>query len=96
MKSLYKVKAKVWLYPGMAGWNFVSVPAKTSAEIKQKHGKNARGWRSIPVVVKLGKSTWKTSIFPEKSGVYLLPLKLAVRQKEGIATEDTVTFTLEI
>jgi len=96
MKSVYKVRAKVWLYPGMAGWHFVSVPEKTSALIKENHGKNARGWRSIPVTVTLGKSVWKTSIFPEKGGVYLLPLKIAIRLKEGIAADDTVSLTLSI
>ena len=95
MKSIYKVRARVWLYPGMAGWHFLTVPEKTSATIKEKHGKNARGWRSIPVTVVLGKSTWKTSIFPEKN-IYLLPLKAAIRQKEGIAAEDAVSFTLHI
>ena len=80
----------------MIGWHFATIPAKTSAVIKEKHGKNARGWRSIPVQVHLGKSVWKTSIFPEKSGVYLLPLKAAIRLKEGVAAEDTIDFSLKI
>ena len=100
MKSAYKIRTKVWLYPGPpaggGGWHFVSIPAKISVEIKEKHGKHARGWRSIPVSVTLGKSIWKTSIFPDKGGIYLLPLKAAVRQKEGIVADDFVQFTLHI
>lgn len=60
-------------------------------------GKNARGWGSLPVVVTLGKTSWKTSIFPDKrEGAYLLPLKADVRKKEGIFKGDIITFYIEI
>jgi len=93
----YKVHATVWLYPGNAAWHFVNVDKKQSAVLKEKYGKVKRGFGSIPVVVTLGKSTWKTSIFPDKqSGTYLLPLKASVRRAEGIEAGDTVAFTLDI
>jgi hypothetical protein len=45
----------------------------------------------------LGKTSWKTSIFPDaKSGGYLLPLKAVVRKKENVAARDIVSFTLEL
>jgi Domain of unknown function (DUF1905) len=95
--NLYKMKSEVWLYPGMAGWHFVSVPKKDGKDIKKRFGKKQRGWGSLPVVVTLGKTIWKTSIFPDKhSGSYLLPLKALVRKNEGVLSGDKVSFSLEI
>ena len=95
MKKKYVSRAKVWLYPGMAGWHFIYVDKKHAAELKEKYGSKKRGFGSIPVVVTLGKTSWKTSIFPDKrEGTYLLPLKAQVRTKEGIAHGDTVAFSI--
>jgi hypothetical protein len=81
----------------MAGWHFLGVDKKQSAIIKGKYGQNRCGFGSIPVHVKLGKTEWKTSIFPDsKSGTYLLPLKAQVRKKEEIEEGDAVTFSLFI
>ena len=96
-KNHYKMRAKVWLYPGMAGWHFVTLPKKQSAEINVRFDLMKRGWGSLPVIVTIGETSWKTSIFPDKkAGAYLLPLKACVRKKEGITEGDTVTFFVEI
>jgi hypothetical protein len=95
-KANYKVREKVRLYPGMAGWHFVYVGKKQSEEIKKKYGKSGRGFGSIPVQVTIGNTSWKTSIFPSKDEPYLLPLKASVRKREGIAEGDTITFTVTI
>ena len=98
MKNTYHVRAKVVLWPGaVAAWHFVTLPAKQSADIKKRFGGKARGWGSLPVVVTLGKTKWRTSIFwDNRSGAYILPLKLAVRRAEGVAHGDMVTFLLEV
>ena len=45
----------------------------------------------------IGESTWKTSIFPDKkTNTYLLPVKVAVREKEQIKLSDVVSLSLEI
>lgn len=95
-KKLYKVKAKVWLYPGDAAWHFVGVDKKQSEDMKERYAQYKRGFGSIRVKVVLGKTSWKTSVFPDKrSGTYLLPLKAQVRHAEGVDAGDTITFTLE-
>ncbi|OGE84736.1 MAG: hypothetical protein A3J48_04205 [Candidatus Doudnabacteria bacterium RIFCSPHIGHO2_02_FULL_46_11] len=97
IKNTYKLKAKVWVYSGMAGWYFLTLPEKQSREIKSLFGGEARGWGSLPVVVAIGKTSWKTSIFPDKkTACYLLPLKADVRKKEGISDGDILNFSLEI
>ena len=93
----YRFRAKVWLYQGMAGWHFVNVPKAISSKIKKLFGGMAGGWGSLPVDVTIGKTTWKTSIFPDKkSGTYLLPLKAEVRKKEKFASGDTIEVLIEI
>lgn len=96
-KLIYKVRSKIWLYPGMSAWHFITVPEKQSKEIQKVFAGKTRGWGSLPVEVTLGKTSWSTSIFPDKkSGTYLLPLKLQIRQKEHIAHGDMVTFSFKI
>lgn len=106
MAKVYKVKGKVWLWPGSTrstdsgqggAWHFVHVDKKTSDTIKEKHAKSRRGFSSVRVEVTIGKTTWKTSIFPDsRSGTYLLPLKASVRHAEGISEGDTISFALAI
>lgn len=76
---------------------FAYVDKKLAAEIKERHGKVKRGFGSIKVTATIGKTTWRTSIFPDKrSGGYVLPLKAAVRTAEGIGDGDKITFKLDI
>jgi hypothetical protein len=91
------VKAEIWLYPANAAWHFISVPAATSANIKKQFADYHRGWGSLPVKVKLGKTSWQTSIFwDSKRKSYLLPLKSAVRKAEGIGEGDSVNLQLTV
>jgi hypothetical protein len=92
----YIINGEVWLYPGMSGWHFVGIPKKESVEIK-KVCKVKAGFGSIPVVVTINKSKWKTSVFPDKrTETYLLPLKAEVRKKEGIFLGNIITLTIEL
>jgi hypothetical protein len=96
-KSIYKLQSKIFVYPGMGGWRFLPLPHEEAKEIKEKFGKQAKGWGSLPVSVTIGKTTWQTSIFPDKkSGTYLLPLKAQVRKKEEILDNDMVAFKIKI
>ena len=95
--NVYNMNSKILVYPGMGGWRFLILPKNRSKEIKAKYGANSRGWGSIPVSVRVGKTTWKTSIFPDKkSGTYLLPLKAKVRKSENISDESSVKFSISL
>lgn len=96
-KGVYSVKSEVVLYPGMSGWHFAYVDKKKSKEIREKYATLKKGWGSIPVTVTLGKTTWNTSIFPDKkSETYLLPLKAEVRKKEHIVAKKKIMFSIVI
>lgn len=93
----YKMKAKVWVYPGFAAWRFLSVPIKQTKEITKVFGALKRGWGSLPVLATIGKTSWKTSIFPDKkTQTFLLPVKKDVREKEGIIDDKITTFSIKI
>lgn len=96
-KVAYKLRSKVWVYPGMAAWRFISVPEKEGRKIRKQFGAHAKGWGSLPVFVTIGKTSWDTSIFPDKkSGSYLLPLKAKIRKAEGIEDNSVVIYTLRL
>jgi hypothetical protein len=49
----------------------------------------------IPVKARIGKTEWKTSLFP-KDGLYIVPLKDSVRKAERLEEGDKVTVRLEV
>lgn len=90
-------KARIWLWEGKAAWHFVTLPKKESARIKTVFGAMKRGWGSLPVFATLGKTRWKSSIFPDsKRGAYLLPVKAEVRKLEKASAGDLRAFQIEI
>jgi hypothetical protein len=97
MKKTYTFTANLWLYPGKAAWNFISVPEDITAEIDFYFAHSKRGWGSHPVVVIVGKTTWKTSIFPDKKNkIFLLPVKKPVRKAESLSVGSQVSLTIEL
>ena len=97
MTQTFSITTEVWLYPGKAAWHFVTIPPETTAEINDLFALQKRGWGSLPVLVTIGKTTWKTSIFPDKkTNSYLLPLKKEVRSNENISVGHQVQISLEI
>jgi hypothetical protein len=91
------VRAKVWLYPGPGGWHFANLSAKHSFEIRERFADERRGFGSLPVTVRIGKTAWRTSIFPDKKAqTYLFAIKAAVRQSEHIVAGDTVRALVQI
>lgn len=93
----FTVKAKVWLYEGEAAWHFLSIPKDISETMRERFAGIARGWGSLRVEATIGKTSWKTSVFPDKkSGTYMLPVKADIRKKEGIKAGQTVKLTLEV
>lgn len=90
------VKEKVCFYPGKAGWYFVRISKEESTELDRGYMWPKKGFRSIPVDVTVGETTWKTSVFLEKAGTYFLPIKKEVRVKEGIEEDNVITLRIEV
>jgi hypothetical protein len=80
---------------GPAPYLFVPVPEKQSREIKAISKSVTYGWGVIPVHARIGKTEWKTSLFP-KDGRYLVPVRVSVQRAEGLNEGAQVTIQLEI
>ena len=88
-------KGEIFYWRGPAPFLFVAVPEQPSQEIKAISAIVTYGWGVIPVQVKIGKTEWKTSLFP-KDGRYLVPIKMIVQKSENLKVGDTVSIQIEI
>ena len=91
----FEFSGKIWFWRGPAPWYFVTVPADQSVDLKAISGMVTYGWGVIPVRARIGKTEWKTSLFP-KDGLYLVPIKASVREAEQLEEGDQVTVRLEV
>ncbi len=80
---------------GPSPYHFVTVPEAESLDIKAISGFVTYGWGVIPVSVRVGRTEWKTSLFP-KDGRYLVPIRASVRDRENIDLGDEVTVQLKV
>ena len=98
MAPEHRFKAVVWEYQGGQGsWHFISLPTDIADAIADEVGDQARGFGSVRVDVRIGRTRWQTSLFPDRSrGTYLLPLKKSVRQAEGLAEGDPASVRLTL
>lgn len=91
------VTGPLWLWSGEGGsWHFLTIPEAQSAEIHAQGFETRRGFGSVRVEATINEVAWRTSVFPQKSGGYILPVKADVRRKAGIAAGDPVTVSLEL
>ena len=85
----------IWHWRGPAPFYFVTVPADESGALKDISDLVTYGWGVLPVQVRIGQTTWRTSLFP-KDDRYLVPIKASVRKAEGLEEGDTVDIRLEV
>lgn len=96
MTPSYVFRAELWLYPGEAGWHFLTLPPDLADDIADRNA-GAKAFGSVRVTAEIGGHSWQTSLFPDaKAGSYLLPVKKAVRAKAGISAGDQVEVRLEL
>jgi hypothetical protein len=91
----YKFSGKIWYWRGPAPFFFVTMPPEQSHDLKDISAQVTYGWGVIPVLVRIGKTEWKTSLFP-KDDLYLVPIKASVRQAENLEEGDEVAIELEV
>ena len=87
MEMTFTGRAIEWRGP--APHVFVPLPEEESDTIESLKSMLTYGWGVIPVTAQVGDTEFTTSLFP-KDGVFLLPLKVAVRRAEGIDVGDEV------
>lgn len=90
--------AELWIWDARKAesWTFVSLPGDVSDEIRELTAGPRRGFGAQRVRVTIGASTWTTSIFPDSTRGYVLPIKRPVRVAESIDAGDVATVTVEL
>jgi hypothetical protein len=99
----WRFTGPLWIWKGKAAdgkpspmsWHFLSITGAVADGIRAAAPGRTAAWGSVYVQVTLGGTRWATSLFPSKDvGGYLLPVKAAVRKKEGVGEADVVTVEL--
>lgn len=91
--------AELWAAESDAAWCFVTVPDDLSDTIEfiVAGREPRRGFGAVKVEVTVGGTTWQTSLFPDKGrGAFVLPMKRAVRDAEGLRVGEDVEVALRL
>ena len=91
----FAFSGEVWEWRGPAPYHFVSVPEDLCDEVREAGELVSYGWGMVPVSLRIGRTSWTTSLWP-KDGGYVVPLKDKVRRAESVQLGDTVTVAMEI
>ena len=78
---------------GPAPFYFVPMPVEMSAEIKALAKTLSYGWGVVPVRARIGQTDFTTSLFP-RDGVFMVPIKDAVRRANALAMGEAVSVWL--
>ena len=92
---VFEFEAEAISWRGPAPFVFVPVPPEISDEIKSVSKAITYGWGVIPATVRIGRTTFSTSLFP-RQGIYLVPVKVLVQKAEQVDIGDLVIVRLEI
>ncbi len=91
--------APLWIWQERRDtWTFVTLPEEASEAVHEAslaRGPRA-GFGSVRVEVRIGASTWRTSVFPGRDGLFVLPVKRSVREAEGVEAGDDVRVALRV
>ena len=90
----FEFEGPVIEWRGPAPFYFVRIPEEES-EIIKLAAKGMEYWGQVPVVVRINDIDFTTALFP-KDGLYLLPVKDAVRKKAGIELDQVLTVGLNV
>lgn len=86
---------EVWEWRGPAPFHFVSVPEALCPDVRDAAEVVSYGWGMVPVTLRIGDTTWTTSLWP-KDGGYVVPLKDRVRRAERIDLGDVVEVEMRV
>lgn len=86
----YSVTEKIHIFQMTSPWKYIPIPIEKVPKVKPG------GWGSIPVMATIGKTTWRTSIFPMKKGSYFIPIKSQVFKKEELLVGDLITLKYKL
>lgn len=91
----FRFENPLFYWRGPAPFYFIRVPETQSKKIKLIANQITYGWGVIPASCRIGKTEFSTALFP-KDGLYLIPVKNAVRFGENLEVDQLVKVTLRV
>ncbi|BAK33311.1 hypothetical protein MLP_02970 [Microlunatus phosphovorus NM-1] len=88
-------EGSVVYWRGPAPFYFIPLPEYILDDLAPVANELTYGWGCIPATVRIGDTTFTTSMIP-KDGGFLVPVKVAVRRAEGIDEGDVVETRLVV
>jgi Domain of unknown function (DUF1905) len=88
-------KGEMFEWRGPSPYYFVGIPPEESSIVKERAAQLTYGWGVIPVIGEIGETEFTTSLIP-KDGIYLLPIKNAVRLGEALVVNQEVHIKLSL
>lgn len=94
-RECFRQRAALWRWVSASGANLfflrfteeVAEAISALALMRRLEGGRRRGWGSLKVEARIGATRWTTSIFPGDNASWLLPVKRAVREAEGLVED---------
>ena len=93
----YSFDAELFTWKSNPSWHFVNLPVDVSKEIQELAKDFKRGFGSVRVDILVGKTFWRTSIFPNNDEkCFILPVKKQVRVKEKLEIGQKIEFKVDL
>jgi hypothetical protein len=87
--------AELFEWRGPAPFYWLTLPGDICEYVRAQAKEATYGWGAIPVRVRIGETTWETSLLPRDGG-YVLPVKMHVRRQEAFGEGDAVMVALSV
>ena len=97
----FAARLRIWRTDTNEQMAFVSIAGETADaigayELMRRLELGRRGFGSVKVEAAIGDSRWSTSVFPQKTGGWFLPVKKAICRAEGLAEDDEIGVRIEL
>ncbi len=83
--------AKIERFEREKGWYYVSVPMELSQPLEYLADRGL-----IAVTVKVGQSSWQTSLLPMGNGTHFIALPAKVRSKENLSIDSEIEISFKM
>lgn len=87
--------AEIIEWRGPPPYLFAVIPERHVGDIRYAALSESYGWGVVPVIAKVGRSEFATTLFP-RGGTYLLPIKLVVQKAEGVGLGDRIRVAMRV
>jgi len=91
----FEFESEIVEWRGPSPFLFVAMPPEHAAELKEASKRLTFGWGCLSAVVRVGKSSSKTMLYP-RNGTYFVPIKVAIQRAEKVELGDVIRVNVDL